>query len=256
MSNSYCGQVQAFAFSFEVRGFRKCEGQSVSISSNTALFSLLFNTYGGDGRTMFCLPDLRDIGGERGLSYQVMAESRYYPNRSDPAYGRDTYVGVIETYASTWVPGGTAPCEGQLVDAREHESLWSLLKNRYGGDGTTNLGIPDLRVAASEDNLRYGISLQGIYPSADNSGGYRGMDDGAYIGQVKAFGCDFAPRDWMPCAGLSLGCDENQALFSLIGNRYGGTENATFQLPDLRPLSDKHGVLYCICVRGLYPSRA
>ena len=48
-----------FAGNFAPRGWSFCEGQLLPISSNTALFSILGTTYGGDGRTTFGLPDLR-----------------------------------------------------------------------------------------------------------------------------------------------------------------------------------------------------
>ena len=58
-SDPFIGQIQTFGFSFAPRGWAKCDGQLLQISSNTALFSLLGTTYGGDGRTTFGLPDLR-----------------------------------------------------------------------------------------------------------------------------------------------------------------------------------------------------
>ena len=53
------GEIRMFAGNFAPRGWAKCEGQLLAISQNTALFSLLGTTYGGDGRTTFALPDLR-----------------------------------------------------------------------------------------------------------------------------------------------------------------------------------------------------
>jgi microcystin-dependent protein len=53
------GEIKMFAGNFAPRGWAFCDGQKLSISSNTALFSLLGTTYGGDGRTTFALPDLR-----------------------------------------------------------------------------------------------------------------------------------------------------------------------------------------------------
>jgi microcystin-dependent protein len=53
------GQVAMFAGNFAPRGWAFCNGQILSISQNSALFSLLGTTYGGDGRTTFGLPDLR-----------------------------------------------------------------------------------------------------------------------------------------------------------------------------------------------------
>jgi len=59
MSEPFIGQIQAFGFNFPPRSWAKCDGQLLAISSNSALFSLLGTTYGGDGRTTFALPDLR-----------------------------------------------------------------------------------------------------------------------------------------------------------------------------------------------------
>ncbi len=55
----FVGQIQPFGFNFPPRGWAKCDGQLLAISSNTALFSLIGTTFGGDGRTTFALPDLR-----------------------------------------------------------------------------------------------------------------------------------------------------------------------------------------------------
>jgi len=51
--------IMIFAGNFAPRGWAFCDGQLLPISANTALFSLLGTTYGGDGRTTFALPDLR-----------------------------------------------------------------------------------------------------------------------------------------------------------------------------------------------------
>ena len=58
-SEPFIGEIQLFGFNFAPRNFATCSGQLLSISQNTALFSLLGTTYGGDGRTTFGLPDLR-----------------------------------------------------------------------------------------------------------------------------------------------------------------------------------------------------
>ena len=55
----FLGQIQAFGFQFNPRGWAQCNGQLLAISSNDALFSLLGTAFGGDGRTTFGLPDLR-----------------------------------------------------------------------------------------------------------------------------------------------------------------------------------------------------
>jgi microcystin-dependent protein len=53
------GGIALFAGNFAPRGWAFCEGQTLDIASNTALFSILGTQYGGDGRTNFKLPDLR-----------------------------------------------------------------------------------------------------------------------------------------------------------------------------------------------------
>jgi microcystin-dependent protein len=55
----FLGQIQLFGFGWAPTGWALCNGQLLSISQNTALFSLLGTTYGGDGRVTFGLPDLR-----------------------------------------------------------------------------------------------------------------------------------------------------------------------------------------------------
>ena len=59
MSDPFIGQIVMFGGNFAPRGWAFCDGQLLSIASNSALFSILGTTYGGDGRTTFGLPDLR-----------------------------------------------------------------------------------------------------------------------------------------------------------------------------------------------------
>lgn len=55
----FIGQIMPVGFNFPPRGWALCDGALLPISQNTALFSLLGTTFGGDGRTTFQLPDLR-----------------------------------------------------------------------------------------------------------------------------------------------------------------------------------------------------
>ena len=59
MSEPFIGQITIFAGNFAPRQWAFCGGQLLAISGNSALFSILGTTYGGDGRTTFALPDLR-----------------------------------------------------------------------------------------------------------------------------------------------------------------------------------------------------
>ena len=59
MSDPFVGEVRIFTGNFPPTGWAFCDGQLLPISQNTALFSLLGTTYGGDGRTTFALPNLQ-----------------------------------------------------------------------------------------------------------------------------------------------------------------------------------------------------
>src|SRR5215211_5023310 len=59
MSEPFIGQIMLVPYNFAPRGWAFCQGQIMSIAQNTALFSLLGTTYGGNGQTTFALPDLQ-----------------------------------------------------------------------------------------------------------------------------------------------------------------------------------------------------
>ena len=59
MADPFVAEIRIFPFNFAPRGWALCNGQLLPISQNTALFSLLGTTYGGNGQTNFALPDLQ-----------------------------------------------------------------------------------------------------------------------------------------------------------------------------------------------------
>jgi microcystin-dependent protein len=59
MSNPFVAEIRIFPFNFAPRGWAFCDGQLLPLSQNTALFSLLGTTYGGDGKSNFALPNLQ-----------------------------------------------------------------------------------------------------------------------------------------------------------------------------------------------------
>src|SRR4051794_13548452 len=61
MSSPFLAEIRIFAGNFAPSGWALCNGQIMSISQNTALFSLLGTTYGGDGRTTFALPNMQGM---------------------------------------------------------------------------------------------------------------------------------------------------------------------------------------------------
>jgi len=70
-------------------------------------------------------------------------------------------------------------------------------------------------------------------------------------------GYNFAQRNFVICEGQILAISDNQALFALLGTRYGGDGRTTFGLPDMR--TDKvwniNKPIYQICLDGIFPSR-
>src|ERR1700710_2800354 len=62
MADPFVAEIRVFPFNFAPKGWAWCDGQVLPLSQNTALFSLLGTTYGGDGRSTFALPDLSGQG--------------------------------------------------------------------------------------------------------------------------------------------------------------------------------------------------
>src|SRR5881398_3399384 len=60
MADPFVAEIRIFPFNFAPKGWAWCDGQILPISQNTALFSLLGTTYGGDGKSNFALPDMQD----------------------------------------------------------------------------------------------------------------------------------------------------------------------------------------------------
>jgi microcystin-dependent protein len=80
----------------------------------------------------------------------------------------------------------------------------------------------------------------------------------AYLGEIRMFGGDFAPRGWARCHGQLLPIAEHAPLFSLIGTTYGGDGVETFALPDLRHDQAPAAALpitFIIALAGVYPPR-
>jgi len=61
-----------------------------------------------------------------------------------------------------------------------------------------------------------------------------------YLGEIRLFTFNFAPKGWAFCAGQILSIQQNTALFALLGTYYGGNGVSTFQLPDLRSRVANH----------------
>jgi microcystin-dependent protein len=77
----FLGQVALFPFNFAPRGWVRCEGQLLPISNYSALFSLLGTQFGGDGRSNFALPDLRENSPTPNTHFCIALEG-IYPSRN------------------------------------------------------------------------------------------------------------------------------------------------------------------------------
>jgi len=91
----------------------------------------------------------------------------------------------------------------------------------------------------------------------------------SFVSQVIYMPFSWQMVDFLPCRGQILQVSHNEALFSLLGDRFGGDGHSTFSLPDLRPWSDAgpdYGkrtrrewnpdeMVPHMCINGIYPSR-
>src|SRR6202012_672423 len=85
MSDPYVAEIRIFPFNLAPKAWAFCNGQLLPLSQNTALFSLLGTTYGGNGKSNFALPDLQGSapmfwGQGSGLSLHDIGESSGTPN--------------------------------------------------------------------------------------------------------------------------------------------------------------------------------
>jgi microcystin-dependent protein len=132
MSEPFLAEVRIFPYNFSPRGWAFCNGQLLPISQNTALFSILGTTYGGNGQTTFALPNLQDrtpigFGQGPGLSSYQLGE-----------------VGGVETVTVT---------QGQLP-SHTHSLMASTAAATTGTPGTTvALAAPGAPIYAPAQNL-------------------------------------------------------------------------------------------------------
>jgi microcystin-dependent protein len=99
MSEPFVGEIRMFGFGFAPQGWALCNGQLLPISQNTALFSLLGTTYGGDGRTTFALPNMQS---------RVPVCQGQGPGLSSYAEGQAGGAETV-TLAAAQMPGHTHP---------------------------------------------------------------------------------------------------------------------------------------------------
>ena len=160
----YIAEVILFAGNFAPRGWAFCNGQILSIAQNTALFSLIGTTYGGDGQTTFALPDLRgrvpvQAGQGPGLPPVSLGEQGGAPSHTltvneMPQHQHQN--GASAADQTTNRPtGGVVPSRGGAYGPADSAGTSTL---GAGGSQPHNNMQPYL-------GLHYIIALEGIFPS-------------------------------------------------------------------------------------------
>ena len=174
MSEPFLGMIIIVPYNFAPRGWAFCNGQILPIAQNTALFSLLGTTFGGNGQTTFALPDLRgrvsnSSGQGPGLSSYDLGqvggvESETMTINQMPAHNH--LVACLQGDATSARPANNVPAilnvpsdAGSLLYAPTTDSLMAatMITNTGGSQPFSTLQ-PYL-------TLNYCIALEGIFPS-------------------------------------------------------------------------------------------
>jgi microcystin-dependent protein len=164
MSTPYLGQLLLASFNYAPKGFALCNGQTMAINQNTALFSLLGTTYGGNGVQTFALPNLQGrtpVGVGNGIIYGEIS-------------GEDSH-----TLLSSEVPTHTHQLQANSTGASSARPEGSILAG--GGanfyTGAANLvamnaaTLPSVGGSQSHENrqpflvMTWCIALTGIFPT-------------------------------------------------------------------------------------------
>jgi microcystin-dependent protein len=172
VADPFVAEIRIFPFNFAPRGWAFCDGQLLPLSQNTALFSLLGTTYGGDGKSNFALPDmqgnvpmhpgqgpglsLHDLG-ETGGSETVSLLESEIPSHTHAVGAQNIPLGGIATPS-----GGTLnrPASGNLFftpGSTATVQMSDQILAPAGGDQPHNNMQPYL-------TLNFCIALQGVYP--------------------------------------------------------------------------------------------
>jgi microcystin-dependent protein len=175
MADPFVAEIRIFPFNFAPRGWAWCDGQLLPLSQNTALFSLLGTTYGGNGKTNFALPDLQgrapmhpgqgpglslhDLGETGGSETVTLLESEI------PAHSHALLASTAATEEEglknpTGAAPGKVPTVGPLYGALS-SSVVSLAPQALapaGGDQPHNNLQPYL-------TCYFCIALQGVFPA-------------------------------------------------------------------------------------------
>ncbi len=169
-NTNFVAEIRIFAGNFPPNGWAFCNGQLLPISQNTALFSLLLTTYGGDGQSSFALPDLRgrvpiQPGQGPGLSDRQRGEMGGEENHVLAITEMPQHTHTIPASSSN----GSASSPQAAVLARTPSAI-----PQYAPTPDTNMASDGFSETGGDQphnnmqpylTLNYIIALQGIYPS-------------------------------------------------------------------------------------------
>ncbi len=179
MADPFIAQIMIFGGNFAPRAWAFCDGQLLPIAQNSALFSLVGTTYGGDGRTTFGLPEMRgrvpihsgngSAGpgltprqwGQRGGSENETLSTAQIPSHNHSVTMRaDSRSGNTDNPAGNIISTGSGTTLFRPNSARDDVDMASdaLTQNNIGGGQSHNNMQPFIAV-------NYIIALQGIFPS-------------------------------------------------------------------------------------------
>jgi len=178
MSQPFLGQIALFPYNFAPRGWALCRGQLMSISQNTALFSLLGTFYGGNGVSTFALPDLQgrvpiSAGQGPGLSNYTLGEEGGVETVTllstenalhNHALNATTDSGTVVTAANNqlarpFTGSRTSSTTGLIYSTTAPNTSLAPNALSFAGGNLPHNNIQPAQV------LSYCIALQGIYPA-------------------------------------------------------------------------------------------
>lgn len=179
--DGYLATIIMFAGNFAPRGWAFCQAQLLSIAQNTALFSLLGTTYGGNGQTTFGLPDLRGrvpVGAGQGpglpsvtLGEMAGENTHTLINPDMPAHVHPAQLSATSAAATSSNPSGNSLAAANGTDSQGGDCTINI----YGPAGTqVALNGPVIGVAGGSQphnnmqpylGMNYVICMEGIFPS-------------------------------------------------------------------------------------------
>lgn len=173
MSDPFLAEIRIFAGSFAPRGWATCDGQILPIAQNTALFSLLGTTYGGNGQTTFALPNLQGAaplhpGQGPGLTQRDLGEAGGEPTVSLPwsQMATHNHGAQATTVRATGVAAGgevwaEAPSRGEDLysDATNTPVAMSPLAFGPAGGSQPHNNVPPYLA------VTFIIALEGVFPA-------------------------------------------------------------------------------------------